>query len=374
MRKGQTVVLLALAMVVLLIVAGVALDSARLYRVRHILQNAADAGALSGAQVLAQGERTTQRAIWEATYQRVQANLTLNNVVGNIVVRAYLRNDAGTEWNITNSNSDQPPPPANRVRVEVKKAENVLFGKLLGREYTNVGAYAQAQFGLLRTLPPFSNIVPIALHREIISNAEEGDLIVAWDGFEITVLHNNNFSNYGDPSNPYSGWLNLEWIHNSDYDASENREINQSHSQANVNEWIRNGNPYRIIAGSLMGRDGDFIMGNPGIRASGLQELANKRQQLINQGQRPIFYFIVFDRYFDRNGMRNLFPSHGNFPNANYFHVIGFVGIEVTEVRWQGSDKYVKGFLVNFTRAGDILQNSGSSADDELVKGVVLIQ
>ncbi|MCS7266303.1 MAG: hypothetical protein NZ805_15905, partial [Armatimonadetes bacterium] len=117
----------------------------------------------------------------------------------------------------------------------------------------------------------------------------------------------------------------MAWIHNSEYDATENREIDQSHSQANVDNWIRNGNPYKIIAGSLMGNDGDFIMGNPGIRASGLRELENKRLELINQGQRPIFYLVVFDRYFDSNGMRALCPSHSNFPNATYFHVVGYV-------------------------------------------------
>lgn len=375
MRKGQTVILLALAMVVLLIVAGFAIDSGRLYRVRHILQNAADAGALAGAQVLARGTRTTQRAIWEAINQKIQMNLALNNITGSSVIRAYLRNDAGTEWEITNTNSNQPPPLANRVRVEIRRPEVVLFGRFLGQTSANVGASAQAQFGILRTLPPFSNIVPIAIHYEIVANANEGDLIVAWDGYQTTVLQQNgNRNNYGDPSNPYSGWLNLAWIHNSEYDATENREIDQSHSQANVDNWIRNGNPYKIIAGSLMGNDGDFIMGNPGIRASGLRELENKRLELINQGQRPIFYFVVFDRYFDRNGMRALFPSHSNFPNATYFHVVGYVSIEVTEVRWQGSDKYVKGFFVNFTRAGDVLQNSGAPNSEELVKGVVLIQ
>ncbi|MCS7264511.1 MAG: hypothetical protein NZ805_06730 [Armatimonadetes bacterium] len=40
--------------------------------------------------------------------------------------------------------------------------------------------------------------------------------------------------------------------------------------------------------------------------------------------------------------------SHGDcdFPNSLYFHAVGFVAIEVTEVRWQGSasgGKYVKG-------------------------------
>ncbi|MCS7266302.1 MAG: pilus assembly protein TadG-related protein [Armatimonadetes bacterium] len=208
MRKGQTVILLALAMVVLLIVAGFAIDSGRLYRVRHILQNAADAGALAGAQVLARGTRTTQRAIWEAINQKIQMNLALNNITGSSVIRAYLRNDAGTEWEITNTNSNQPPPLANRVRVEIRRPEVVLFGRFLGQTSANVGASAQAQFGILRTLPPFSNIVPIAIHYEIVANANEGDMVVVWDGYQVTVRRSDGgFDSYGTSPTPLFGMV-----------------------------------------------------------------------------------------------------------------------------------------------------------------------
>jgi hypothetical protein len=179
----------------------------------------------------------------------------------------------------------------------------------------------------------------------------------------------------------------LEWIHNPDEATIGNREVNQAPSQANVNDWILNGNPYPIIAGSLFGNDGDFIMGDPGIRAIGLQELENKRQQYVNQGRRPIFYFIVFDRYFDRNGMRSLFPTHSGFFESLYFHAIGFVAVEVTEVNWQGSaqgrpargrseqeGKYVKGTFVAFVRSGDINPNSSFSGDAEMVKSVALTE
>jgi hypothetical protein len=264
------------------------------------------------------------------------------------------------------------------VEVQVQRNETVLFGGVLGQRTALVSARARANAGNLKTMPARSDTIPIAIHYEIIRNANVGDLLTVWDGFQVSVqTPPGSPRNYGDSSNPYSGWLNLAWIHNADEATIGNREVDQSHSQANVNDWILNGNPYPIIAGSLMGNDGDFIMGNPGIRASGLRALENKRQQYVNQGRRPIFYFIVFDRYFDRSGMSSLFPTHGGFPNAYYFHAIGFVAVEVTEVRWQGSargGKYVKGTFVAFVRSGDINPNSSFSGDAEMVKSVALTE
>jgi hypothetical protein len=238
--------------------------------------------------------------------------------------------------------------------------------------------------GNLGTLGPRNNVVPIAVHYEVVRDARVGDTLILWDGYLVTVRAPNNVDqNYGDTGNPYSGWLNLAWIHNEDEDTIGNREVDQSHSQANVNDWIMNGNPFPIFAGRISippdppATDGDFIMGNPGIRASGLQTLEAKRQQLIAQGKRPIFYFIVFDRFFNRSGMNSLFPTHGGFPNSLYFHAVGFVAIEVTEVRWQGSargGKYVKGTFVGFTQPGEVSDGSSFVGDDEMVKAVTLVE
>jgi Flp pilus assembly protein TadG len=373
-RRGQTVVVVVLSLVALLAVLGLALDGSRLYRTRRILQNAADAAALAGAQELAMNPTTTSPAvIWRKVVQYLQANAS-----NYTTARAWLVQGSTRLQEITNGTGSSIPVGANVVEVQVQRDETVLFGGVLGQRTALVSARARANAGNLRTMPARSDTIPIAVHYEIIRNANVGDLLTVWDGFQVSVqTPSGSSSNYGDSNPPYSGWLNLAWIHNADEATIGNREVDQSHSQANVNDWILNGNPYPIIAGSLMGNDGDFIMGNPGIRASGLQALENKRQQYVNQGRRPIFYFIVFDRYFDRSGMSSLFPTHGGFPNSLYFHAIGFVAVEVTEVRWQGSargGKYVKGTFVAFVRSGDINPNSSFSGDAEMVKSVALTE
>jgi hypothetical protein len=373
-RRGQTVVVVVLSLVALLVVLGLALDGSRLYRTRRILQNAADAAALAGAQELAMNPTTTSPAvIWRKVVQYLQANAS-----NYTAARAWLVQGSTRLQEITNGTGSSIPVGANGVEVQVQRNETVLFRGVLGQRTALVSARARANAGNLRTMPARSDTIPIAVHYEIIRNANVGDLLTVWDGFQVSVqTPPGSPRNYGDSSNPYSGWLNLAWIHNADEATIGNREVNQAPNQDNVNDWILNGNPYPIIAGSLFGNDGDFIMGDPGIRASGLQALENKRQQYVNQGRRPIFYFIVFDRYFDRNGMRSLFPTHGGFFNFLYFHAIGFVAIEVTEVNWRGSargGKYVKGTFVAFVRSGDINPNSSFSGDAEMVKSVALTE
>jgi len=377
MKHGQVLVLVVLALGALLAVVGLALDSSRIYQTRRVLQNAADAAALAGAVELASNPNTTQGQIWQKVASYLQAN-----GADPTSARAWLMRRDTVLVEISQSNSTAPPPPsANRVAVLAVRTIPILFAGFLGHRESKVQARAVASVGSLRLVGPRNNVVPMAVHYEVVREAQEGDTLILWDGYQVTVQpQNDSARNYGETGNPYSGWLNLAWIHNS---TDESREIDPSHSQANVKDWIWNGNPYPIIAGTLSippnppATDGDFLMGDPGIRASGLQQLEVKRQQLIAQGQRPIFFFLVFDRFFDRSGMSQLFPNHGNFPNSTYFHAVGFVAVEVTEVQWQGSargGKYVKGKFVRWVQTGSLNEASGSLGGTLAVKAVTLTE
>ncbi len=388
MKRGQVLVLVVLGLVVLLAFVGLALDSSRVYQTRRLLQNAADSGAIAGALELATNRaNTTQASIWNKIAQYLQAN-----GVEPLNARAWLMRNDVRVVEISQSTSSAPPPfGVNKVEVLAMRTIPVLFAGFLGQSHSAISARACAMVGNLRSLAPKNNVVPIAVHYEVVRDAREGDTLILWDGYEVTVRLPNSFEfNYGDPDNPYSGWLNLAWIHNRDEVIIGYREVDQSHSQANVNDWIMNGNPYPIFAGSLSippappATDGDFIMGDPGIRTSGLHALKSKCQQLIAQGKRPIFFFVVFDRFFNREGMRQLFPyhpgeipaSHGDcdFPNSLYFHAVGFVAIEVTEVKTGGSSKYVKGTFVNFVQTGEVEIGSSFAGDDEMTKAVALVE
>ncbi|MFN3420096.1 MAG: TadE/TadG family type IV pilus assembly protein [Armatimonadota bacterium] len=391
MKRGQVLVLVVIGLTVLLAFVGLALDSSRVYQTRRLLQNAVDAASVAGALELATNRvSATQASIWNKIAQYLQANGAEPSNA-----RAWLmRNDVRVVEISQSTSSDPPPPGVNKVEVLAMRTIPVLFAGFLGQSQSAVKSRACALVGNLQSLAPRNNVVPIAVHYEVVRDAREGDTLILWDGYQVTVRLPNNFEfNYGDPGNPYSGWLNLAWIHNRDETTIGYREVDQSHSQANVNDWIMNGNPYPIFAGSLSippdppATDGDFIMGDPGIRTSGLHTLKSKIQQLIGQGKRPIFFFVVFDRFFNREGMRQLFPyhpgeipaSHGDcdFPNSLYFHAIGFVAIEVTEVKTSGSSsggKYVKGVFVNFVKVGEVGTGSGFAGDEEMAKAVALVE
>ncbi|MCS7186326.1 MAG: pilus assembly protein TadG-related protein [Armatimonadetes bacterium] len=391
MRRGQVLVLVVIGLVVLLAFVGLAMDSSRVYQTRRLLQNAADSAAVAGALELATNwTNTTQASIWDKIAQYLQANGAEPSNA-----RAWLVRDDIRVVEISQSTSSAPPPSGvNKVEVSAARVIPVLFANFLGQSQSAISARACALVGNLRSLGPRNNVVPIAVHYEVVRDAREGDTLILWDGYQVTVRLPNDFEfNYGDTGNPYSGWLNLAWIHNRDEAVIGYREFDESHSQANVNDWIMNGNPYPIFAGRLSvppsppSTDGDFIMGDPGIRTSGLHTLKFKCQQLIAQGKRPVFFFIVFDRFFNRDGMRQLFPyhsgeipaSHGDcdFPNSLYFHAVGFVAIEVTEVKTSGSSwkgKYVKGIFLNFVQTGEVGVGNNFTGDDEMVKAVALVE
>lgn len=391
MKRGQVLVLVVLGLVAVLAFVGLALDSSRIYQTRRLLQNAADAASLAGALELAKNRSITQAKLWNKIAQFLQ----LNGAVPSSS-RAWLLRGNTRLVEISQSTSSEPAPSdANKVEVEAYRTIPVLFAGFLGQSQSSIRAHACAAIGNLRVLGPRNNVVPVAIHYEVVRDAEAGDNLILWDGYQVTVRTPNNVDqNYGDTDNPYSGWLNLAWIHNQLEGSIGNREVDQSHSQANVNDWIMNGNPFPIFVGSLSippappATDGDFIMGDPGIRASGLQKLKEKCNQIVARGERPIFHFIVFDRFFNRDGMNQLFPYHSSVPashgdceflNSLYFHAVGFVAVEVTEVNWQGSaggGKYIKGKFVKFVRIGETMasESANGGVDDEMVKAVTLVE
>lgn len=97
-QRGQTLILVALAMVVLLLIAGLAIDVGVWYGQRRHMQNAADAGALAGAWEICHGEpsEATQAALDYAEFNDADPTLTDVSVdasTGIVVVTATTHAD-----------------------------------------------------------------------------------------------------------------------------------------------------------------------------------------------------------------------------------------------------------------------------------------
>ena len=115
-EKGSAIVLVALAMVALLCIAGLAIDGSMLYMTKSKLQKVANAAALSGAQELTNsGERVTK--------------------VVNDILAAHKESDSFEDLAILEG---------KKVRVVLSKRMPLSFAGLLGYEFVDVKAAAAA--------------------------------------------------------------------------------------------------------------------------------------------------------------------------------------------------------------------------------------
>jgi len=143
-ERGQTLVWIALTLVVLLLLVGLAIDGGGLYAARRQMQNAADAGALAGAQELCFGTPTVAqaqaKALQYAGANDAEAGLTSATVV-----------------------PEAPPARGGSVAVNAGRSVGLSFARLAGMDSFDVGAVAEAECGRATRL---CGLLPIAFAKE----------------------------------------------------------------------------------------------------------------------------------------------------------------------------------------------------------------
>ena len=197
-QRGTVIVYVGILILVLIGFAALAVDIGHLYVARNELQNAADAGALAGAQVLYNADGTAvnpnanQTALAVAT-----ANLSQNSAVE---VIANLLNNSGdierghwsfTTRQFTRSEPDNLSPPqlwdyttlqldtmttfVNAVRVRTGRETTpvaLTFARIFGFSTYPVSAEAIAYLGFAGSLLPHGVDQPIATCLESLLNAD----------------------------------------------------------------------------------------------------------------------------------------------------------------------------------------------------------
>jgi Flp pilus assembly protein TadG len=161
-EKGQSMVLVAIFLVILIAFAGLAIDGGRIYFSKSQLQKAVDAGALAGAKTLIdgtvpsidydyEGAKTKAKSIADQNYQIEQ------DYIANI-----------TPTGITNFDKF----------VEVTGNETVKFKLLsvLGLTGTSVTAYARVKIGKVNTVKE-GLVVPVGLPYSEDTFPKPGDLV-----------------------------------------------------------------------------------------------------------------------------------------------------------------------------------------------------
>jgi Flp pilus assembly protein TadG len=209
-------VFVAVTMVALLGIAALALDIGYLYVVRGELQNAADAGALAGAQVLypSDGQSVNEGAD-DVARALVASNYSENATVAvDLVERGHWNPDTGSfspndsllPFNLSGRttadlNEDNGLVNAIRVRTTRKtvdgQVEQPFFAGILGMGGQTLTATAVAYRGFAGTLTPHEVDQPIAICRQAITDGSG------------TYSCNSGMSLSRGPSAVVAAWTNL---------------------------------------------------------------------------------------------------------------------------------------------------------------------
>lgn len=199
-HKGATVIFVAFAMVALLAFAALAVDVGYLYVVRNELQNAADAGALAGAQVLYNnaGTEVNEGAIDEGkefvakNYSEKSQAQVLPDPNGveighwSFATRTFTPHAAPYPgppalWDRTTAELDADPDFINAVRANTKRIRDAgqtgnlpayFFAQIFGGPLAEVTASAVAYIGFAGTLEPAAVDQPIAICQQSILNPD----------------------------------------------------------------------------------------------------------------------------------------------------------------------------------------------------------
>ena len=191
-HDGSAVIFVAVAMLLLLAFAALAVDVGHLYVVRTELQNAADAGALAGAQKLYinNGANVNPLANQEAL-DFVEKNYSENEEVQvQSIERGHWRfSDRTFEVNetqmlppmlggVSSADLDANPQFVNAVRVITTRKRDMnnelpadFFGRILGDERAEVKAVAVAYIGFAGQIEPGGVDFPIAICARAITES-----------------------------------------------------------------------------------------------------------------------------------------------------------------------------------------------------------
>jgi len=172
-ESGQTLVLVAVLLLGLVAMLGLVLDGGGMYMQRRRMQNAADAGAIAGAVVMAQGA---------------------DNVQAEAKAREYTM--AHNQAQVCEVTID-----AARIAVVAKVGYSTTFARIVGLEHVTVTARAVAGYAAVGSL---HSVAPLAV-RDF--DYQFGVPYTIWDDTKEAD------PNSGQIQGGYRGWLNLVCVY-----------------------------------------------------------------------------------------------------------------------------------------------------------------
>jgi len=227
-KKGTVLIFVTIAILVLIMFAAFAIDLAYLFVIRNELKNAADAGALAGAQVLYNEDGTVYEGANQVAFDIARLNNSQNVPVdvhwesgqnsGDEVdvQRGHWRfatsrfeasdNLNGTDlWNVSTEDLDANPDFINAVRVKTRRDETralSFFSRIFGYEDYFLSRESVAYIGFAGSLRPEDVDQPIGICRQSITDGSgnytcnTGRMIDSSGG---TTTNTGAWSNFSQP-------------------------------------------------------------------------------------------------------------------------------------------------------------------------------
>jgi len=253
-ERGQTLVLVAITLLVLVLVTGLAVDGGECYAARRRMQNAADAAALAGARAMCfDGAGPLSIRDIASSYARQNGA----DADAEAVVVKILDGDG-------NETED-----GNIIYVRAGHTVETRFARAAGIGQITVSAEAAAACG---ESGGGCGIFPLAFEKDAWENIPGGGYFYIWDDDSAPQWTDNicdccecEGEVFGGPhiGPGHRGWLRLRWV--PEPFPSSPCEGNCGASALGC--WIANDYPGQISAG-------DCIPGNPGVKASVLDDAA----------------------------------------------------------------------------------------------------
>ena len=347
-QRGQSLIIIGVVMVGLIALMGLAIDGGNLFMQRRRAQNAADAVALAGTQVLAEAfcdPTITDGDVLSATVDYAQAHDM--NSVDTVVLADYVDKDKVVLDEVGNG---EIPIGTQGISVSVAYDYATYFVMVVGVDTAAASAQATAMTGQTRVIA--GGMRPFGLPMEVVM--PEGENLT----IPFTICFANNCDDpakctvtyLDDHSASHRGWMNFNCIWNKT-EHDEYLRLGDDGSCDNVGavdmkDWMLNGwwggelytdlpwwkdGPYVLPGGAW---DADPPPHNPGPRIGDYVHAAvGIEQASISTGEDILNLPImvpVYDVYLPYEGIDDPKPPGASQGGNNYYHITGATGIRIT--------------------------------------------
>jgi len=317
--EGQSLVVVALALVVLVALSGLAVDGARAFEERRRAATAADAAALSGTRMLAEARSSGGNG--SAIRAAVQGSLSEHGLATaqSFVWEAMYTDRTGAVISIVTTGAI--PSTARGVKVELSYRFNTFLMPVLGTETLPAAADAIAIYGPLGGPPFGGDLMPLTLSLAAAIDMQNNAGVTAIFG-PSTGMYQGSPGAFGAVQlNPNVNGSNPSGNYNQ---CTAGPVSPPATAPDTLNYWWCHGTSHEINIGDLLYND-------PG----NISSLENALEYRLTNS--PVGLMPIFDQ------------STGVGGNTTY-RVVGFMAVELIDydLRGRPANRFISARFVNF--------------------------